>query len=454
MAGIGFELRKHLNRDSYEGMIKAYGVAGVVGSGPWVICIVGTLFIGLLAQSRVEEPEQLGVFLASVTCLTAVSLMFSGASQVALARYISDRIFEDRKEKVLPNLIGAIVLNTLIAGTFASFIATTVLEGNLLYRVLMVATFVTLTNVWLLSVFLSSIKEYWLVVGMFFTGYLVGVSLAVALAPYGAQGLLGGFLVGQSVLQFGMLVCVMRAFPSSSLMTFDFIKRRGVVGSLVLIGLLYQVGIWIDKFVFWANPETSMTVLGPIRISLVYDIPIFLAYLSCIPGMTVFLLRIETDFAHRVKALFETIRQGGTLGEIEARRNEMVLSIRGGMRDILQIQGITAVAVIFAGPAIFSAIGIPESYLHLFSIDVLGVGVQVLLLSILTVCFYLDFRRLALLLCVGFAGSNLVLTLITHELGPRFYGCGFTGAVILTTVLCAAALTRKLERLEYEVFMG
>lgn len=453
MAGIGFELRKHLSRDTYEGMIKAYSVAGIVGSGPWVICIVGTLLIGLLARPRVDDPEQLGVFLASVTSLTAVSLMFSGATQVALARFISDRIFEERTERVLPNLVGALMLNTLAAGTFALLIATLLLDGNALYRALMVATFVTLTNVWLLSVFLSSIKEYWLVVSMFFTGYLVAVSLAVVLAPFGVHGLLGGFLVGQAVLQFGMLVCVMRAFPSRSLMTFDFARRGAVVGSLALIGLLYQVGIWVDKFVFWANPETSVTVIGPIRISLVYDIPIFLAYLSCIPGMTVFLLRIETDFAHRVEALFNTIRQGGTLGEIEARRNEMVLSIRGGMRDILQIQGITAVAVIFAGPAIFSAIGIPKSYLHLFSVDVVGVAVQVLLLSILTVCFYLDFRRLALLLCVGFAVSNLLLTLLTHELGPRFYGCGFAGAVILTTVISAAALGRKLDRLEYEVFM-
>ncbi|MFW5740342.1 MAG: exopolysaccharide Pel transporter PelG [Myxococcota bacterium] len=453
MAGIGFELRKHLSRDTYEGMIKAYCVAGVVGSGPWVICILGTLLIGVFSHSRVSSAEQLQVFFASVTSLVAVSLLFSGTIQIALARYISDRIYEERHDRVLPNLFGAIVLNTVASGTFASLIALGLLEGSAAYRALMIATFVTLTNVWLLSVFLSSIKEYWLVVTMFFIGYVVAVGLAIAWAPHGEVGLLGGFLVGQIVLQFGMLGSVIRAYPSRQLMTFDFARRDIVLGSLAVIGFLYHLGVWIDKFVFWLNPSTSIAVQAPIRISPVYDIPIFLAYLSCIPGMTVFLMRIETDFAHRVREVFGSIREGGTLDEIEDRRNAMVRSIRSGIRDILQIQGITAVAVIFAGPTIFQVIGIPETYLHLFRIDVVGVAVQVVLLSILTVCFYLDFRRLALGLCVLFVVGNLGLTLVTHVLGPRFYGCGFAVSVTVAAVVGAAALGRKLDRLEYEVFM-
>ena len=47
MAGIGFELRKLLKRDSLLGMMQAYAYAGIISSGPWVLSIIGILVIGL-----------------------------------------------------------------------------------------------------------------------------------------------------------------------------------------------------------------------------------------------------------------------------------------------------------------------------------------------------------------------------------------------------------------------
>ncbi|MGC8001539.1 exopolysaccharide Pel transporter PelG, partial [Salmonella enterica] len=66
--------------------------------------------------------------------------------------------------------------------------------------------------------------------------------------------------------------------------------------SLMAIGLLYNTAIWIDKAMFWYTPETSQAIIGPLRASVIYDLPVFLAYLSIIPGMAIFLLRMETDF--------------------------------------------------------------------------------------------------------------------------------------------------------------
>jgi len=43
MAGIGYELRKLLQRDSLLSVMRAYLYAGVISSGPWVLSIVGML---------------------------------------------------------------------------------------------------------------------------------------------------------------------------------------------------------------------------------------------------------------------------------------------------------------------------------------------------------------------------------------------------------------------------
>ncbi|MFS9669432.1 exopolysaccharide Pel transporter PelG, partial [Klebsiella pneumoniae] len=77
---------------------------------------------------------------------------------------------------------------------------------------------------------------------------------------------------------------------------FEVFDRRFAYPSLMLIGLLYNLGIWLDKFMFWYAPGTGQQVFGPLNASVIYDIPVFLAYLGIIPGMAVFLVRIETDF--------------------------------------------------------------------------------------------------------------------------------------------------------------
>ena len=63
----------------------------------------------------------------------------------------------------------------------------------------------------------------------------------------------------------------------------------------------------------WANPVTSIQLIGPVRYSIVYDVPIFVAYLSVVPGMAVFFVRIEADFAQAYLEYFGAVREGETL---------------------------------------------------------------------------------------------------------------------------------------------
>ena len=80
-------------------------------------------------------------------------------------------------------------------------------------------------------------------------------------------------------------------------------------------------------------------MIGPLRASILYDLPIFLAYLSIIPGMAVFLVRIETDFAEWYERVYEAIRGGETLQHIGLLKEQMILAIRQGLLEICKVQG-------------------------------------------------------------------------------------------------------------------
>ena len=454
MAGIGFELRKILRRDNYLALFEAYTYAGLISAGPWVLSIIGVLIIGLLSVGMVLPASLVTQFQVSVTYLIALSLILTGALQLGFTRYVADRLFEKDVRRVLPNLSGALMTVTLAGGTAAGACLVFLFpEQSLLYRVLMLGSFVALCNIWILTIFLSSIKAYKAILGLFALAYGITVIGALALRHAGLEGLLGGFFIGHVVLLFGMLMLALRSYPSNLYLEFDLLTRGRMFRSLLLVGLLYNLGIWIDKFAFWFHPDTSQAVIGPLRASIIYDLPIFLAYLSIIPGMAVFLVRLETDFVEYYEKFYDAVREGGTLQHIENMRNEMVYSARQGILEIIKIQSITVLLVFVAGPRLLDLLGISQLYLPLLYVDVVAAGLQVVLLGVLNVFFYLDQRRILVWLAALFAAGNLVFTLASIHLGPPFYGYGFALSLLVAVIAGLRLLDHKLDQLEYETFM-
>jgi uncharacterized membrane protein len=262
-----------------------------------------------------------------------------------------------------------------------------------------------------------------------------------------------GFFIGQSVMMFLMLALLVHEYPAEKLISFSFLDKSKVFYSLAAISVIYNLGIWADKIIFWFNPLSSDPVIGPLRSAFIYDPPIFLAYLAIIPGMAAFLLRMEADFVDRYNAFFNAIREGRTLPSIRHLKKDLTHTIRDSFIEIFKIQMITSAVLIFAADQILHTFGISTNYRVLFSVDIVAVGLQVVLLGIFNVLFYLDKRYIILSLAILFAVSNVILTLVSQSLGPAFYGFGFAGAVLLTTLFGFSALNRKLNRLEYETFM-
>ncbi|MBL8719394.1 MAG: exopolysaccharide Pel transporter PelG [Myxococcales bacterium] len=455
MAGIGFSLRKHLRKETYFGFFTAYLLAGVIGSGPWVVSICSMLLIGTLSPAFGAKGEGMSHFLATVTQLMAASLVLSGLLQLMFTRFIADRTFEEDEEAVVPNLFGALLVTTIGSALVATPVAAFGFAdgGHHAYRVLLVCAFVTLCDMWVVTVILSGMKGYWSIVLVFLLGYGITLGAALALAPYGAPGYLAGFCMGHGAMLFAMLVLITRAYPASKLIAFQFLDKKRVFPELALAGVFFNLGIWADKFVFWAYPLTSETLVGPIRYSVIYDVPIFVAYLTVIPGMAAFLVRIETDFAEKFAIFFDAVRKGTSFQRLTVMRSDLVDAAREGIYDVFRIQGLAVATLLVLTPRVLRLFRIPSYYSHLFQIDVVAAGFQVVLLSMFTILFYLDYRKLVLYLCVLFFVANTGLSLLTLALGPRFYGLGFVVAGALTSLLAMGALSRKLERLEYETFM-
>lgn len=453
MAGIGFELRKILSRDSYSATLRAYVYAGLISSGPWVLSIISVMLIGFLSIGIVLPSSLVRQFLVTVTYLMATSLIITGGLQLFFTRFVSDRLFEKRFDLILPNLLGVLLIVTLVSGVLGAVVLATLFDQSFLYRVLVLSNFVVLCDLWIVIIFLSGMKQYNRILLVMFIGYAVMVGSAFALRFLQLDGLLLALLIGHGVLLFVFLFDILREYHATNLIAFDFLDRSKVFVSLLATGLCYNLGIWVDKFLFWFNPATSDAVIGPLRASMLYDLPIFLAYLAIIPGMAVFLVRIETDFAEWYERLFSAIRNGETLQHINQLKNEMTLSIRQGLQEICKVQGITIVLLFLFAPKVLEWLGISQYYLPLFYIDLIGVSIQVVFMALLNVFFYLDKRAIVLELTALFVVLNIAFTLASQYLGPSFFGYGFTLSLACCVLVGLMRLSRALDDLEYHTFM-
>ena len=112
MAGIGFELRKLLAQNNLTGVLQAYLYASIIGSGPWVLSIVGILVIGLVSSAVAAPGLMVTQFQVSVTYLIAGSLILTGFVQLSFTRFIADRLYEKKEAIVLPNFNGVTLVVT------------------------------------------------------------------------------------------------------------------------------------------------------------------------------------------------------------------------------------------------------------------------------------------------------------------------------------------------------
>lgn len=455
MAGIGVELRRLLQKRTYTGLLQAYAYAGIISSGPWVLSIVCVLAVGFISIGALTSRTFISQFQVSVTYLILSSLILSGFIQLGFTRFVADLLFMKREERVIPNFKGMLLLVTSVSGTVGLLAIFLLFDGvSVAYRLLMLSGFVILSAIWVVTILLTGMKQYKQVVLLFAAGYGIVVVGALALRSFGVEGLLLGFVGGHFVLLVSMIMMAFRTFPLyDASISFEFLRPGAMYMSLIWTGFLYNAAVWADKLVFWFYPPTSESIVGPLRASLIYDLPIFMAYLAIIPGMTVFLVRMETDFVEHCKKFYDAVREGGSLDQIEAARDKMLFAVRHALFDIAKVQTLAVIVVFFFGARLLSGLGISQLYLPLLYVDVVAAGLQVVLLSILNVYFYLDKRNIVVVLCLLFLGGNIALTSLSLHMGANYYGYGFAVALLMTVLAGVQLLSRKLDALEYETFM-
>ncbi|HKP55555.1 MAG TPA: exopolysaccharide Pel transporter PelG [Polyangiales bacterium] len=462
MAGIGFSLRALSERSGYLGALQCHAAAALISCGPWLLSTLAVLGTGRLLSAGGVDARELGRFQVAVSWLFVSSLIWTAPFQLMFTRFVADREYAGERAYTLPNLCGALACVCTLSAALSCLASRWFASESLLLRAALGTAFVAVCGVWLVSIVLVELREQRKILGCLALGYLLSLGACWSLARWGAAAMLAGFALGQAGLLFVSLAVLARALPvplHGVRVSFAFLRRRALFFDLGLIGLLYNAGSWADELSFWLDPATSRAVLGPLRASPFYDLPSFAAGLCAVPGMAVFLLRVETDFAERQRAFGAALRAGASLPRLEALREALAAAAQRGIAALLRVQVLSWLACLGAGaPWLGWLAGEPgaawiELQLPLFYLAALAAGLQLLVLASISFMFHLDRRgaalRLSLLLCL----SNTAASWFTQRLGPAFYGYGVVAALALTSAYGLSSLNRIFAQLVRDTFV-
>jgi uncharacterized membrane protein len=452
VAGIGFVIRKLTQRGDLLGLAGGYVHAAFAASGAWIFTIL-TLSALTVFGPRFGGYDDVQTFRLIVVYDFAFSLVLTGPVTLVVTRYISDCLFAKDVSGLPGTLLGALALVYATQGptalAFYSFAATL----DTPTRLAAVLCYVLVAGVWVVSVFLSTLKAFSVVSRTFAIGMLVSFGAAIGLARFGAAGMLTGFSVGLAGIQFALVARVFAEFPYPVKNVWGFLPCFRKHWELAAGGAVYYSAIWVDKWVMWWAPERDRIACGLVSYP-DYDSAMFLACLTMVPSMSLFIVSVETDFFERYQRFYRGIAQHATFDEIARNQTTLVASVFEGSRQLLLLQSGLAAATILAAPWLFDLLGVNFAQMGMFRLGVLGVVFHMLFVYLTILLSYLDLNRSVLWLSLLLLASNACLTWATRSLGFAYYGYGYFLSTVTAFLVAVYVAMRYLDDLPYHTFIS
>ena len=452
MAGIGFELRKLSRRDDLLGVVEGYAYSAIASTGPWLFTIVALSGV-VMFGSRFISAADMAEFRLIIIYNFAFSLIVSAPMAMISMRHLADSIYvknvSDAPSMLLTGILFTFAIEIpLVLGFYGYYV-----QLPITVRLLAMANFFVVTAIWLTCVFLTALKDYRRLSVTFIAGTGMALASASAAAPFwGVTGILTGFTAGLALLLCLLIGRVLAEYPYRTLRVFRFTKLFRRYWELALSGLIYNLAIWIDKFVMWASPQRSVLQNGMVSYP-DYDSAMFLAYLTIVPAMASFVLNVETDFFEKYVAFYRDIQHHVNFGRIEQDHQSIIGSILRAARNFIVLQGTISLVSILLAPYLFTALNISFLQLGMFRIGVLGAFFHVMFLVMTILLSYFDIRRMTLAIQTLFLVLNGIGTFAAMKFGFQFYGYGYFVATIVAFALTFLAMSRVLNRLPYQTFV-
>ncbi|HAZ11766.1 MAG: hypothetical protein A2X86_00925 [Bdellovibrionales bacterium GWA2_49_15] len=452
MAGIGFRLQSYFSSHDLLRNLRGAVYSVFISSGPWLITIFSLAYINSFSATYLGDPDKY-LYKAIVSYAYAFSLIVFGAIEMPVTRYLADKLFLKDLHDIRPLYYGLcfclMIFSLLSCLLFFSFLPVPFF--------LKVASFffVTLTMlIWPAMIFLSAAKNFQVIV----IGFIIG-ALTMAFAGKfgllygGVGGLIGGMACGQLLIFLILSVCIFYEYESFDFTSFEILTYFRRFKKLSLGGLCYYLGVWVDKFIFWFS-SSGQQILGPLYTNTEYDTAMFLAYLTILPALTIFVVQIETNFYVKYLYYFKLLDEKSPLSMLDSAHQDMMIALKHGLNAMIKVQSLLSLTIWFFAADIMLFLKLPTIMISIFRFGVLGTYFQALFMIFNIILLYFNAQKPVLINYAIFFITNAGLSMMSVYAGKKYYALGYALSSFITLCISYYKLNYHLQHTHEYVFMG
>ena len=450
MAGIGFALRSLMRKDTLWSIFESqlHGIIAV--AGPWFFTIIGMALPSLMFKAASAEAPT-AEFVTLLLYIFSLSLTLTSPIAIGLTRHVSDCLYQQRDREVAASLVGAVLLGLATAVPVVAF-GVAHLQAPLETRLLAAMAYGLVTMNWIVAPLLSTIRQFRALTLAYAAGTTTFWLMIRGLRAPSVPELLIGFNLGMCATN--ALVCglVLHNFPGRTWLLLPLLRAMRRYWDLLLGGFLYGAGIWVDKWLMWRAPEGT-AVAGGLHAYPTYDTVAFIAYVSTVPALSLFIIQAETAFHERCQDLYGAIADHADLRTLERARQAALLAFRTAGRDVGLLQLCITTLILLLPVPILDAAGIPQIGVFMLRFCALGAAFQSGVLMLTIVLHYFDSRRTVLQINALFVVANALLTALSVRLGLGWHGFGYFLACLTTFAVAYGLVMRTFRDLLYLAFV-
>ncbi len=429
MAGVGVKLHKIFEKNTLTA-----DMAGFLYSVMITIAPMFAVILNLLLMQQVLGFSEVGyaareLFSCTVLYTFIFALLTASPFNAVLSRYMSDMIYEEHYEDILPcyhvGLVLNISLSCLVGVPFCMW-EHFVGGISVFYVFTGFCGYISLVLVFYSMIYLSICKDYQRISLYFLCGMVEAFLMALFLH----------FVLRWGVTQ-SMLFALMTGFFLTAVLEYALVKRYFVKNSnrykpvllyfrkywqLVVTNFLYILGLYIHNFVFWTT-DMRMTVAKSFVCNQPYDMASCLAMFTNISATVIFIARVEMHFHDKYKHYSEAVI-GGRGADIENTKRRMFRQLVSELMTLARIQFIISVVIY-----LFCIVVLPQkgfSGMTMLIYPSLAAGYFVLFLMYSSIIFLYYFNDLdgSTMTAVVFFATTFAGSIIATKLAPIWYGIG------------------------------
>lgn len=450
MAGIGVRLNKIYDKNTLTTDIIGVGYSTVVTIAPMLVVIGAIMAMEYFLDFSTVKYAERELFSSTILYIFIFSLLTAAPFNSVLSRYMSDVIYNETYEDILPcyylGLLINVVFSALVGIPFCiheHFIG----KVDIIYVFTGYCGYIALVFVFYSMLYLSICKDYKKISFFFVIGMI-----AAALTSF--------FMVKRLKwpITYSMLLAVTIGFWVIAALEFSVVRSYFRINSgkykevlqyfkkywqLVLTNFLYILGLYLHNFVFWTTDLRMVAAKSFVSVT-TYDMATCLAMFTNISASVIFISRVEMHFHERYKVYSEAVT-GGRGVDIRVAKKRMFRLLSEELVSLARVQFIISLVIFLLAMILLPKFGFGGLTLRIYPCLAAGYFILFLMYAEIIFLYYFNDLSGAVLTSTVFCLAVLIGSIISTHFQDIWYGAGLTAGSLIGWITAYFRL-RWLER--------